>query len=383
MSQRVPLCCCPKAFQCLRSSSRTSLALRPRSSAYSTHKTKPTYLTRSKRYAAPVAGCVVGLVASEWILTAQSSPKRLDARPSQQGDYLSSGAKVQITGQDHGDDVEKAKTGTSTVPYFPKSIWLPKSGRSDAEGNSLALPAGMGAAQQEEEYQLLGLGVRKVSLFRIEVYVVGLYAAKSDVSRLQQELVKTSVGAGASTLVQGEKENLKKTLLEGEGSERVWGEVLKQGGVRSAVRIVPVKNTNFSHLRDGWIRGIDARGKGPDFDDATFMASVSEFKAMMGGKGSVGSGRVLLLGRGFDGALRAWVEEDAAVAVKQPGKALVAKGDRMSFLGKVEDERVSRLVWLGYLSGENPASEDARKSIVEGIMDIVERPIGTVETQVI
>ena len=55
----------------------------------------------------------------------------------------------------------------------------------------------------------------------------------------------------------------------------------------------------------------------------------------------------------------------------------------MGLLGRVDDERVSRLVWLGYISGENPASEEARKSVVEGVIDIVERPIGTIETQVV
>ncbi|KAL8948839.1 MAG: hypothetical protein Q9222_004998 [Ikaeria aurantiellina] len=59
----------------------------------------------------------------------------------------------------------------------------------------------------------------------------------------------------------------------------------------------------------------------------------------------------------------------------------VRKGE-MKFLGGLEDERISRLVWLGYLAGGNVASEEARKSVVDGVMEIVERPIGTVETQV-
>ncbi|KAL9637276.1 MAG: hypothetical protein Q9164_002289 [Protoblastenia rupestris] len=394
MSQRIPAQA-SRAFQCLRcplhprsrQATQQPIYLQQRQQhTYSTLRPRPKSQAQAKAaYAAPITGVLLTLIAGWAVIINNNSPtRRLDARPSQQGDALTSGARVEITGRDHGDDVEKIATGTSTVPYFPKSIWLPRSGGSDNEGKSAALPAGIGAAQEEEEYQLLGLGVRKVSLFGIEVYVVGLYVAKGDVSKLQEELVRTSVGGGASTLVQGEKEDLRKTLLDGKGSERVWGEVLKLGGVRSAVRIVPVKNTNFSHLRDGWIRGIDARGKGQEFDDdEVFKTSVAEFKAMMGGKGSVGKGRVLLLGRGGDGALRAWVEEDAAVALQGTQGPLVSRGDRMSFLGGVRDERVSRLVWMGYISGDSPASEQARKSVVEGVIDIVERPIGTVETQVV
>ena len=293
---------------------------------------------------------------------------------------MTSGARVEITGQDHGTEVDQVPTGTSTVPYFPRSIWLPTSGSASDEGKSPALPAGIGAAQEEEEYRLLGLGIRKVSFLRIQVYVVGLYVARGDMGRLQEELVRASVGSGASTLVQGEKEDLKKTLLDGEGSTKIWSEVLREGGVRSAVRIVPTRDTNFSHMRDGWIRGIDVRGKGKEFEGEGFRMAVDQFKGMLGGRGSVGKGKVLLLGRGANGALRAWVEEDTGLA---DSKASTQKGGRMALLGTVKDERISRLVWMGYLTGQNVASEDARRSVVDGVIEMVERPLGTIETQVV
>ena len=309
-------------------------------------------------------------------------PKRLDAPPSTGMPPLTNDVKVEITKKDDGEEVEKVATGTSTIPYFPRTIRLPRSGGQD-EGRSAALPAGMGAVQTEDEYQLLGLGVRKVSLFRIQVYVVGLYVAKADMGKLQEELIKASVGSGASTLVQGEKEQLQKTLLDGEGSTKVWEEVLKEGGVRSAVRIVPTRNTNFSHLRDGWIRGIDLRAKGKEFEGDDFKAAVGDFKSMLGGRGSVAKGKILLLGREADGALRAWVEEEASSSAGVDRATPSMKGEKMTLLGGLKDERISRLVWMGYLAGDKIASEEARESVVRGIMEIVERPIGTVETQVV
>ncbi len=257
---------------------------------------------------------------------------------------------------------------------------MPSSGGASEQGKSPALPAGIGAAREEEEYQLLGLGVRKVSFLKIQVYVVGVYVAKGDMGRLQEELVRAVVGSGASTLVQGEKEDLKRRLLDGEGSAEVWSKVLRDGGVRSAVRIVPTRNTSFGHMRDGWIRGIDLRGKGGEFEDEGFKGAVDQFKAMLGGRGSVGKGKVLLLGRGAAGGLRAWVEEDAGVsAADSSGR----KGGGMALLGTIDDERISRLVWMGYLAGQNVASEDARRSVVDGVIEIVERPLGTIETQVV
>ena len=348
-----------------------------RNHAYSTQPPNPQARNRPNYTIAIFCG--ITAVAATWAVT-RRKPEHLDAPPYNQRDAFTSGARVEITGQDHGPETDQVPTGTSTVPYFPRSIWLPTSGSASDEGQSPALPAGIGAAQEEEEYQLLGLGIRKVSFLRIQVYVVGLYVARGDMGRLQEELVRASVGSGASTLVQGEKEDLKKTLLDGEGSTRVWSEVLKEGGVRSAVRIVPTRDTNFLHMRDGWIRGIDVRGRGKEFEGEGFRMAVDQFKGMLGGRGSVGKGKVLLLGRGAHGVLRAWVEEDTGSA---DSKSSMQKGGRMAMLGTVEDERISRLVWMGYLTGQNVASEDARRSVVDGVIEMVERPVGTIETQVV
>ena len=307
----------------------------------------------------------------------------LDSPPSREP--ITAGVKVEITGKDHDENVDKASTGISKIPFFPRGIWLPRSGGAAIEGKSAALPAGIGPAREEEEYHLLGLGVRTVSFLSIQVYVVGLYVAKGDLGRLQQELIKVSVpeGSNASTLVQGEKDELKKRLLDGPESEKIWNQILEHGGIRSAVRIVPVRDTNFSHLRDGWLRGIDMRGKGAQYAGDDFKSSVNDFKALLGGRGSVGKGRVMLLGRGDRGDLRVWVEEGAASAGEGEQNMRIAKGDRMELLGRVDDERLSRLVWLGYLAGPKVASEAARQSVVEGVVEVVERPSGTLETQVL
>ena len=372
----------PRANICLYDVPRTPF-ISPKHSqrphAYST--LRPNSSPRNKPNYKVAILCGLTALAGTWAVTTRE-PKRLDATPSTSRPPLTSGVKVEIARKDNGDDVEEVATGTSTIPFFPRKIWLPKSGGRD-EGRSAALPAGMGAAQDEDEYQLLGLGIRKVSLFRIQVYVVGLYVAKADMGKLQEELIKASVGSGASTLVQGEKEQLQKTLLDGKGSTKVWEEVLKEGGVRSAVRIVPTRNTNFSHLRDGWLRGIDMRAKGKEFEGDDFKAAVGDFKSMLGGRGSVAKGKVLLLGRGADGALRAWVEEEAAPSAGADPAIPSRQGEKMTLLGGLKDERISRLVWMGYLAGDHIASEEARESVVRGIMEIVERPIGTVETQVV
>ncbi|OQE46077.1 hypothetical protein PENCOP_c001G02392 [Penicillium coprophilum] len=291
---------------------------------------------------------------------------------------------ITIQGQ---DKLEQVPTGTSTIPTFPSTIRLPSSEATEGKqtGDDLAPSTG-------EEYQLLGLGIRTVSFLSVQVYVVGLYIAKSDITELQRRLLRTAVhppntdahsaisGAGAdaaTSLVSPERQQLKELLLDAEHGDAVWSAILKDNGIRTAFRIVPTRNTDFMHLRDGWVRGITARAQakkaaGPsEFQDESFGSSMNDFKAVFGaGKGkAVPKGQTLVLMRDAHGALD---------ALFQPGA-----NEPVKWMGRVADERISRLVWLNYLAGKTVSSEGARKSIVDGLMSIVERPLGTVVQKVI
>jgi hypothetical protein len=179
----------------------------------------------------------------------------------------------------------------------------------------------------------------------------------------------------ATALVPGEREKLKNMLMDPDKGEEVWKEILKHEGLRTAIRIVPTRNTDFMHLRDGWVRGITGRSQraaqvgNKEYDDESFGEAIRDFKGMFGGgaRKSVPKGQTLLLTRDAKGAMIAWY---------------VGEGKPMMQLGEVTDERISRLLWLGYLAGKTVASEGARQSIVDGVMEFVERPVGTVTTQV-
>lgn len=288
------------------------------------------------------------------------------------------------------DNLEQVATGNSTVPYFPTTIRLPSLAATDSKQSGDELSTSDG-----DEYQLLGLGIRTVSFLKIQVYVVGLYVAKSDITELQQRLVRTAIhppsddsaaisGAGAdaaTSLVPPERAQLKELLLDAKRGDAAWTAVLKENGIRTAFRIVPTRNTDFMHLRDGWVRGITARAqqKKPvpgstqpgEFQDAEFGTAMNDFKAVFGGgqRKSVPKGQTLVLLRQAHGALDALFQPD-------PLKP-------MQWMGRVADERVSRLVWLNYLAGENVSSDGARRNIVDGLMTVVERPVGTVVQRVV
>lgn len=194
------------------------------------------------------------------------------------------------------DEVEQVETGTSTIPTFPKTIHL--SGPSSPSAPSTL-------SVDDQEYQLVGLGVRTVSFLGIQVYVVGMYIALSDIAILQECLIRT-IDPVATTLVANEKTKLKELLLDPERSEEIWNSILKDGKIRTALRIVPTRNTDFMHLRDGWVRGITAKTQkspvvreDPVFSDESFGLAVNDFKAIWGGgaRKNVPKGETLLLTR--------------------------------------------------------------------------------------
>jgi hypothetical protein len=289
------------------------------------------------------------------------------------------------------DAIELVETGTSYVPYFPRTIRLP----TDTTG-----PEQVGT---DAEYQLLGLGIRKVSFLRVQVYVVGLYVKTADIGILQNHLINT-VNPTASALIPGEKDDLRNALLDPEKSNKIWEAILNKdgtGAVDMAFRVVPCRSTDFKHLQDGWMRGIASRTdevrrkqaellrqqaaesksialpkpvEENEFSDESFGLAMKEFKNIFQGKGKAPKGSVIVLTRNKSGTLG---------ALYQPA---VQEGKKMgpsTWLGQVKDERVSRLVWLLYLGGQNVSSEPARQSIVDGCIHITERPVGTVEGMVV
>lgn len=311
--------------------------------------------------------------------------------------FTSHPSVIRIQGQ---EGVEQVPTGTSSVPLFPTTIQLPKYQGSSTPSNIQSGDEVIGT--EEEEYQLLGLGIRTVSFLRIQVYVVGLYVAKSDIVELQQRLVQVAVNppseeqvisnpvgaTSATSLVSTERQLLKELLLDEEKGEDVWNAILKDDGLRTAFRIVPTRNTDFLHLRDGWVRGITARAQKAnlkakaaapvgeaaplgEYQDESFGSAMNDFKGLFGGgqRKNVPKGQTLVLMRSAHGELDALFQPDAAKPFR--------------FMGRVSDERIGRLVWLNYLAGKNVSSEDARRSVVDGVMGIVERPIGTIVQKIV
>jgi hypothetical protein len=347
------------AFRALRRLPRNGIPLRRNlhASPYIRSPQEPLPTRRVRRDEPPplprwaVAGAVTCMIALFAVTQLVPVPVKNDAPTDPALEKLQT--HVVITKLDN-KEVEKVPTGTSTIPDFPKTIDLPDDGENEST-----------------TYQLVGLGVRTVSFLSIEVYVVGLYVALDDIHNLQSAML-SQIDPIATTATEPEREKLKAWLLSQDG-ERVWNNVLKSGHMRTMFRIVPTRNTDFGHMRDGFVRGIAAKQKArvfqhtaddaqPEtFEDDAFAKGMDDFKGILGGKRSLKKGETMLLLRNAFGDFE-------------------VRTDKV--LGIVKDERISRLLWLNYLGGKTVSSEKARKSVVDGVMSYVERPIGTVEVKV-
>lgn len=258
-------------------------------------------------------------------------------------------------------------TGNSVVPTFPRTIDVKLPTAPAQNDNSIAASI---SDRHGNEYTLVGLGVRTVTFIGIQVYMVGFYVATQDIATLQQYLVK-KINSGATTLIPAEKDALRKALKDATEGEATWDALLRESGCRSVLRIIPVRDTDFHHLRDGFVRSIAARSQyNKAYGDEAFGAAMKDFKALFN-RGSVPKKQELLLCRDERGVLSVMFNSGRG------------KDPQREVMGTVEDERLSRLLWLNYLAGSKVASEPARDSIIEGVMEFVERPVGTVATQVV
>lgn len=113
-------------------------------------------------------------------------------------------------------------------------------------------PASIGTRSGDESrpFVLIASGVRTVSFLRVQVYVAALYVDEAAFRKFLASR-RTIMGNNVSTAATATTTTVVEALL----TEAV------ESGVSAVIRIVPVRNTNFAHLRDGFTRAIQQRKK--------------------------------------------------------------------------------------------------------------------------
>ncbi|KAF9290353.1 hypothetical protein BGZ68_007263 [Mortierella alpina] len=187
--------------------------------------------------------------------------------------------------------------------------------------------------------RLLGLGVRKITFLKVQVYVVGLYAKASDQDDHNSRFRALP--------------EVQKFQRTDKASSDTAFRAMVQNPIELILRIAPVKNTNGPHLRDGFTRSLTQAAKEqklsePDNEEA--MEGIMEFKNMFP-KGKINVGQALLFRKSPDGTMTVQLDDEV--------------------VGTVRNKWVIENFFLGYLQGESPISEKARDSIAEGIQNLL------------
>ncbi|KAF9117032.1 hypothetical protein BGX27_005582 [Mortierella sp. AM989] len=187
--------------------------------------------------------------------------------------------------------------------------------------------------------RLLGLGVRKITFLKVQVYVVGLYLKESDLDDHNSRFRALP-----------EVQKFQRTdQLSADTAFRA----MVQTPIELILRIVPVRNTNGPHLRDGFTRSLTQAAKEqklsePDNEEA--MDGIMEFKALFP-KGKINSDQALLFRKSPDGSMTVTLDNEV--------------------LGTIRNRWVIENFFLGYLKGDMPISEKARDNIGQGIQDLL------------
>ncbi|KAH3668481.1 hypothetical protein OGAPHI_002235 [Ogataea philodendri] len=207
-------------------------------------------------------------------------------------------------------------------------------------------------------FQLLGYGVRTVTFLNMKVYALGLYVAREDLPLLTKTL---------TSQVSKDPSQVAFSLRDPTLSPQVV-DLLLSAGVRFSAKIVPVRNTDFNHLRDGLIKSIKSNPKykeltkADDGSDEKLINGLDQLRKAFGSrKMTAFKNSTLMLQLLGDGKL---------VVTFQQYTTRDQMADPIS-LGVVEEPLVGRLLFLSYLSGQKPLSEAARSKAVEGFSSLL------------
>ncbi|EGV60387.1 Altered inheritance of mitochondria protein 18 mitochondrial [Yamadazyma tenuis] len=185
-------------------------------------------------------------------------------------------------------------------------------------------------------YSMLGHGVRSVTFIGFKVYGAAIYVKDSDKSKVKSIVSERGF----------------EKLEDVEESTELISKICDS--VDFKVRICPVRNTDFNHLRDGFVKSILSNPLSKN--NAAVGAGLDELRTLFKGfKGSVPKNHILLL-QTDKGKLTFTYEN--------------TKTGEIKVLGTVNEPLVSKLLLISYLSSRKPLSEPLRKSCVEGIKNL-------------
>ncbi|KAM0793265.1 hypothetical protein ACM66B_000727 [Microbotryomycetes sp. NB124-2] len=196
---------------------------------------------------------------------------------------------------------------------------------------------------------LVGTGVRTVSFLAIKVYAGAVYVEEHALARFR--------AAYPSYTPDKLLPPFPKATDDPYG-ERLVAQILDTADV--AIVIVPLRNTNLPHLRDGFARGLLARLKLPHVTEAMTDAENEAAPAAITEMRSLFPSRTLLKGAPLELYYSA---QDRQVQFQ----SRAARDAPPDVLGKLTHPKLARELILSYFSDSLETSLELRKSVADGL----------------
>lgn len=207
------------------------------------------------------------------------------------------------------------------------------------------------------EYSLLGYGFRSVTFVSFRVYALGIYIADQD-----KPLVPTVLDSNFMSTAfidtdpsKSHSENVKQALDNPSKSGVLIGNLL-DGGARMLAKLTPVRNTDFNHLRDGFIRTILNHPEAKN-NQEKLSAGLEELRQAFTEKGKVAKDDDLLVELQANGALQFLYYN--------------RKKDQVLTMGRVDEPLVGKYLFSQYMSGPKPLSPSTKESVAAHIAAMV------------
>ncbi|ODQ79381.1 hypothetical protein BABINDRAFT_22465, partial [Babjeviella inositovora NRRL Y-12698] len=214
------------------------------------------------------------------------------------------------------------------------------------------------SAPLSTDFKLVAYGTRMVTFLNFKVYALGIYIAEADLPLIPKVCTPELLASLNSDASKTNSQKMAAILLDPAHSNDLT-EKLLDAGIRFAVRIVPVRNTDFNHLRDGLVKSILAHPAVKKSNDVV-SEGLGQLRAIFGArKGSVPKNHVLLIERLATGALKVQYQKRIA---GEAGKADTFENLEM---GQVLEPSVGKFLMLQYLSPTKPLSKDTRDRAIE------------------
>lgn len=186
------------------------------------------------------------------------------------------------------------------------------------------------------DHKLIASGVRSVTFVGFKVYGVGLYISAKHEKKLNNILKRILAENPDKTIL---------SILNDKGlSQKAVDEISQE--VPYAVKITPIRNTDFGHLKDGLTKSILANPMAKNHREEVALGVEELRNVFLGFRGSFPKNSDL------------WVVSDT----KNIRMYHNIKGGE--FMGTIVEPMIARVLLVSYLSSIQPLSEPLRKNFV-------------------